>query len=164
MGCDIHLYIETRKDKTEPWSIDDFHTYDRVLYDADASDSESYLEINKFGNRNYYMFGLMAAVRGINAIFQPKDLPGDVSQILAEKSACTDYHSHSWLSLDEFKICLNQREKDYKNENGPEKTWSDSYDECYKKASEWLLRETGEAHLLGNGAEPQIRFIFWFDN
>lgn len=80
MGCDIHIFIEYRKQ------------------------NENWLSDGEFGfNRNYYAFALMANVRNdgtVTPISEQRGLPEDVNQYT--KDSLEDYHSLSWLTFSEF--------------------------------------------------------------
>ncbi len=116
MGCDIHCFIEYKRyDHWNSTTVDQFQV-----------------------DRNYYMFGQMAGVRGDDSV-KPKGIPGDISWA-TKHSLCyfvtdgepdtdnciskkdtdnwsdwgakyfdddyiidTDSHSHSWLTLDEYR-------------------------------------------------------------
>jgi len=100
MGCDACLAIEYRYPSSEWKSIGG-------VIDAP---------------RNYEMFGLISGVRGGEALFEPRGLPvGELSRevsdacfepdsyynirmsgVVPERRATGDYHSASWMSLDEY--------------------------------------------------------------
>lgn len=67
MGCDIHLYMEY-KNPTNTWSKR-WSNFGKRIYVG----------------RNYYMFGLMAGVRGSqNPIAAPRGIPDDIDFYTAE--------------------------------------------------------------------------------
>lgn len=83
MGCDIHCYAERKSE-------------------------QRYLEIecNSFDWRDYSLFAFLAGVRnysGVDPISEPRGLPGDLSDEVAEEwDDGFNYHSASWLSLEEL--------------------------------------------------------------
>lgn len=108
MGCDIHLYVEVKKDgkwkSVDKWSW----PYDEI---KDVSHKDSY-----YNRRNYSLFAILADVRngsgfagiktgdGFNIISEPKGVPHDISKEVLE--ICDfwngDGHSHSWFTLKEL--------------------------------------------------------------
>lgn len=107
MGCDIHLYVERRSNRSwesvEEWELEDGDL--NVPY------------VKRFyTSRNYDLFAILANVRngrgfadtitgeGFNPISEPKGLPEDVSyQVRAVSSRWgEDGHSHSYLTLREL--------------------------------------------------------------
>lgn len=160
MGCDIHLYLESKHQRG--WS--DLCTPPGV--------------------RDYEMFELMAGVRGDETLFPPRGLPKDIglstrheSQLFitedgngdhqasrenaakwvsAGSSSYTDkdkkfithpdWHSHSWLTADEFGKVI------------------DEYRKRYGKSPD--LDYVALHHMMVfygfNGVET--RLVFWFDN
>lgn len=159
MGADIHFYIETRADDNNPWGVDTFHNTEEIL---EEGEEPPYIEISAkhakwgYGQRNYYMFSVLANVRGNGALYEPRGVPQDISPIMRTHIDrwASDGHSHSYLSLDEFKECLDVIDT----------TEESSYSYIYRLAAEWLAKEQAEAHLLETGANPQVRFVFFFDN
>lgn len=108
MGCDIHLFVEVRKDgkwtSADKWS----NEYgDRV--------SVAYKD-RFYSGRNYDLFGILADVRnghgfagvdtgdGFVPICEPKGLPSDVTKEVSDESASwgADGHSHSYFTVQEL--------------------------------------------------------------
>lgn len=172
MGADIHCYVEyTEKAGSVP--LDDWQCFGGRINPG----------------RNYYLFGLLAGVRGGPPIFEPRGMPQSYSyevrgdhliyvsdgggentvtperaeQLVnsccaqyvksvngAEKAFIThpDYHSHSFLSLDEYACVLKECEKaiDYKYSISPE----------YYAVKAAMM----ELEKLGYVS----RLVFWFDS
>ncbi len=110
MGCDIHMYVEY-KIPGDKWTADKHHK---------KIDKDGYCVSVTATGRNYDLFGLLASVRN-NGPRNPKDLPKDVSP---EIKAASDYwggdgHSHSWLSLKEFKKILFEEYSDDEHKYKP---------------------------------------------
>lgn len=148
MGCDIHMYIECRLNESQPWTVSPFHSKEE--------NEDSYLTDEMGIKNDYYMFGLMAGVRGGEALFEERGLPKDCSPQLVEVgNYTTDWHSHSWLTGNELETCINKAYDDLA---------STDYHLALSKAREWQANELAEALLLRTGAEPEFRFVFWFDN
>jgi hypothetical protein len=79
MGCDIHTVAQ--KKTAAGWEDLDFRPFDW---------------------RSYGMFGFLAGVRNYSAvapIAEKRGLPDDFD---ADRFDCSDYHSRSWLSVDEL--------------------------------------------------------------
>lgn len=88
MGCDIHTFVEVKKDGK--W--------------------EFVKGVTPFDTRNYGIFGLLADVRNysrVPVIAEARGLPGDLSPFMVKKTAedsfyDDDGHSASWLLLSEL--------------------------------------------------------------
>lgn len=113
MGCDIHLYVETRGSDgrwvtADKWTADEWAEEDGALtvdYDQQF-----------YNGRNYNLFAILADVRngrgfagvktgaGFNAISEPKGVPDDACpefKAYQERYGC-DGHSHSYLTVEEI--------------------------------------------------------------
>lgn len=90
MGCDIHVLVEAK-------TYTGWHTFHHPRID-----------------RWYSLFARMADVRNfvpdsphyIQPIAQPRGLPEDVSEIARIYLADDGYHSHSWLTSEEWNSLL----------------------------------------------------------
>jgi hypothetical protein len=92
MGCDIHLWIEKR-DLEGRWQP------------AEAYNEDNYYQSDLYDTRSYKLFSLLADVRNdgsIKPIVEPRELPDDMSPIVAELARHFADHSHSWLTLREL--------------------------------------------------------------
>jgi len=173
VGCDIHVFLEKRLRKEDSWQLDENHTVT-----SEDGDDYKYLEKVNATGRNYHLFGILAGVRsyGKTVIRSPKGIPEDISELLRwEYDRYVDGHSHSWLSLEEFKQCLIEAEyyptdnkstkaffeySDYSWEERPE-----DYTTMINYCEEWITNETAEAMLLNRSdINPEVRVVFWFDN
>lgn len=182
MGCDIHMYIERRRNKDADWELDPNHTKDEdgCLRSVDAA------------GRWYGLFARIAGVRGLERDYgiKPRDLPKDVTPAIEEYSNRWghDGHSHSWLTLDEFVkeyitvMCSSDSEFNTSKEvidfldNGTDfraffdwqtqkyTEWP-GYDAIIRYCRQWLEVEKAIGKIIDvEDCEPEIRFVFWFDN
>ena len=104
MGCDIHLYIESKT------GLGDFGW-------------ESFGGRIDVG-RNYELFGLLAGVRGTReALVAPRGLPGDISVRAYKGLQSSDLHCHSWLSRRELRAAIAQLTMDV----DVDVAWAESY-------------------------------------
>ena len=149
MGCDIHLFAETRVDgawvSADTWAPDE----DAPWLEGVPRDDRLYR------HRSYILFAALANVRNyhdvVTPIAEPRGLPDDCDPRVRARSEywAQDGHSHSWFTLSELK----------------------AYDwEALKRAdafgfvdmlSKWdslMLR------LSAMGAPDDVRIVFWFDN
>ena len=94
MGCDIHIYVEQRQ-ADGSWSKVDWPSARPDDYIDGPFDWRSYGVFGFLGyeGRNYSEVPALAEIRG---------LPEDVSTSVREDSDGIDWHSHSWLSVDEL--------------------------------------------------------------
>lgn len=123
MGCDIHHYIEIRKDK---WEVYEWEYLCRACgkngQPEKYSDGTYVIDYEKMWNhpleigRNYSLFGILANVRngygfagistgtGFSPISMPSGLPKDVSLEVKRESDNwgVDGHSHSYLTLQDL--------------------------------------------------------------
>lgn len=127
MGCDIHIIVETKWNHSDQWQNEG-------------------LELSAW--RNYELFAKLANVRNdynkyIVPIAEARGLPSDVTDVAKEILNNPDYHSHSWISAEEFKA------------NWP-------FPSNQKEASDWVM--LGWYWLIWAGTWMQVRFVFAFDN
>jgi hypothetical protein len=151
MGCDIHTYIEKKKDgKWIPaqgfmqTGDDDDELPDVPIYDT-------------FFERNYALFGLLAGVRNSNIVwFKPKGFPKDASK---EVKAQFDYwgvdaHTPSYLTKEELDRVDWDGMIDYYGEQRKRKDISQEFTSLVF----WL-------NSYDYSCKPdEIRLVFWFDN
>jgi hypothetical protein len=100
MGCDIHGYIEVKKNDLR------FHGFVEVQKYASWDDWDMAFDIKAILGRNYGMFGLLFGVR--DDVFSPvaksRGLPENVSDEVKAASQAwgVDGHSHSWITIQEI--------------------------------------------------------------
>ena len=107
MGCDIHMFVEVKKDGQWDKVGDVF----KNSYYRPAEEESEYnrpLTDEPYQGRNYTLFATLADVRnsgeGISPIDDPRDLPEDVSVGVKSESDSWngDGHSHSWFTVKEL--------------------------------------------------------------
>lgn len=163
MGCDIHLYTETKRTKNgeEYWWCADYFTLNPYYHDEAFEDEKEYECNELWGGRNYDVFTALAGVRntGVEMIDKPRGLPDDVSEVIkkfAEEYA-QDGHSHSWLTAEEL--------LKYDKRNPGIITY-------LVKAVKKRMREVFNFSEFFDGSRKdfykkygeQFRIVFWFDN
>ncbi len=104
MACDIHVIAETRTRDGEPWNAVTDEIFPGDAYDV--LHGQPYTS-EPFGWRSYAVFTFFAGVRhrdiaDITPISQPRGMPYDASPETRKELRWYDYHSHSWLSLEEL--------------------------------------------------------------
>ena len=125
MGIDIHVIVEAPDpDTSGEW------------WDAIAE---------VYWHRSTQLFGIIAGVRGGNALFEPRGLPSPCSWRVEDWQG-EDLHSFTWLTRDE----LLQVRRVYR-EKGPE--WYDTTDKLVHPGLARTIR------LMG----PDSRAVFGFD-
>lgn len=166
MGCDIHCYIEYQSKETGRW--------------------------NDFGGkinpgRNYYMFSLLAGVRGeeSSALFPPRGLPDNLGYSSANDSRLfiTDTDGEHCLNKETAAKWVEQHISEYilLNDNPIWVTHPDwhshswlttkeyqevlkKYDETEKKCDEIKYRVILETMKSLEKLSRKARLVFWFDN
>lgn len=157
MGCDIHAYVEQRNDGGQWAKVPDVWPFD---------------------GRSYSTFGFLADVRNyslVPPIAEPRGLPDDVSQEVADDHAewDTDAHTESWLSVRELvdfdydQVMNDRRVKrqiglnswDHGATGAPEEGTPKTYREFL---GEHFMHEVENLQKLGD--PDQFRVTFWFDN
>ena len=170
MGCDVHMFIEHRENPDQPWKSDPGHS-------TFIEDGDVYVHAVSATNRNYELFGILASVRSNGCIYPQRGLPDDVSPLVKQESDRwdSDAHSHSWLTLQEFKICLAAAKYDWTKEKCSTafyewqsfKSYKDrppDYTPIVWRCEEYIDSVLGENVLLGTQHRPETRIVFWFDN
>jgi len=158
MGCDIHAYVEVKRNGG--WN--------------EAGEA--------FDCRNYGLFGFLAGVRNysqVPVLAAPRGLPTDVGDLVRLKSEewDVDGHTHSWVSLRELiDFDYDQQFEDRRvtrtwttlqgarcsdggctaDPGGGEMT---SYREFL---GDWYMKELDRLCTLGD--PDDVRVVFWFDN
>lgn len=99
MGCDIHLYVEVRKngkwESADKWQMSKWGGGYLNVEPEDQFYSES----------NYELFAVLAGVRnryGITPIADPRGLPVDINKQLADYASRFLEHTPSWLTVREL--------------------------------------------------------------
>lgn len=134
MGCDIHAFVEVKKNGK-------WHTY-----------SEADLD------RDYGLFAKMADVRNysdwdIKPISKPRGLPEDTAEITKFESDNwdSDGHSHSWLSKEEIQEILEWAKE--------QKAVDTDYAYNLRRKFGYKLTD-----LEDYDQYEDSRLVFWFDN
>jgi len=173
------MFIEKRVDNLFPWEADENHKIE--VEDAGTEDEYTHINSVSATGRNYELFELLAGVRGtpINAVFEQRGLPNDLSEML--KSAADqwagDGHSHSYLSLEELKEVLVKAKYDLDRDKSSDAffSWKDYDKSNYKDRPEdyvalvnycedWIDSIKQETFMDLDEYRPEVRLIFWFDN
>lgn len=111
MGCDIHLFVEAKKDgkweSADSWELDgDYEPPEfKVPYGKRFYDGRNYNLFSILANvRNGYGFAGCKTGEGFVPISMPKGIPDDASERVSAGSESwgDDGHSHSWLTLREI--------------------------------------------------------------
>jgi len=200
MGCDIHMFIEYKAGNNLPWQADPHHVpvwEDRCKDDSTVPQEEwcdhckddgekqvycdagylDYSQVRATG-RDYALFGILAGVRG-GGEREPLGLPDNVSDMILAASTKygSDGHSHSYMSLEEFKQAIYE-EREYEDANPPsyDAFHMNAYNEYKDRPRAYTtvinycekLKDTMsfDKEVFGQDipSEVQIRLVFWFDN
>jgi hypothetical protein len=136
--------IEVLEIESEPrWITADSWEY----LDEDEGDEYAYWSVVRdkrfYGGRNYYLFGILAGVRGGESISEPRGVPDDISDAYKEqlKQWEGDAHSKSYFTLKELL----------------DVDWSK-----YENISEFF--ETIEKMKQLDTDPEKVRCLFFFDN
>lgn len=181
MGCDIHIFVEIRKnDKWEYFNEDHFSNVYSHIGESEKTNAP-------FDWRSYNMFSFLAGVRGgdIKPIKEPAcDIPEDVSENVKNKKESWDGdgHSHSFLTARELvefdynqdlrepgqefstnsrntlleKMIIEEEKDDYNDDN------CKTYFDYLGGPDTMFFKHIKELSELGN--LDDVRVVFWFDN
>ena len=153
MGCDIHSYVEVRKNGR--WECQGWNPFDDW--------------------RNYGIFGFLADVRNYShspVITEPRGLPADVSAEVLEESD-GDAHTASWLTIAELlgydyeRVFWDRRvEREitpgHFNGAGLADEGEGRHLPLRDFLGEGFFRRLDEMAALGDPSD--VRMVFWFDN
>ena len=183
MGCDIHLWVESCVGATWRFAND---------LSTKEYDGETWTEWRApYDHRNYYLFAMLAGVRGAGLPFvpisRPRGIPVDISSV--GQRICDEWgadgHSHSWLSAVEllgyewsaqvdFEGYIRRRDLRLLEEQGvaPNEWMSDRTGDqnCFARWSRSSALCAGSFYstflpTLGEyGPAAQVRIVFFFDN
>lgn len=140
MGCDIHLFAERRT--RDGWQLlpapDSDTAYREISYRTKGFLNEW------FEDRNYYLFSMLAGVRGYISypLEDPRGMPADPSPEYVEESKNWEGHSHSYFTVAELRSYFALKL---------------SHDYC---GNFLLLLDELETY----GAAEDVRIVFFFDN
>jgi hypothetical protein len=159
MGCDIHLYVEIRKNGK--WERAGQLVKNPYYYpDEDGPENTKLVHEDFWKGRNYQLFGVLAqgVRRDMDSSFKIKGLPKDITKEVKEIADYmgVDGHSHSWLNLAELFDYAYKGDYGKKDKNRFEEI--DSY-----------FAEVTFPKLIALAAEPgmkpeDVRIVFFFDN
>ena len=121
MGCDIHMFVEYKrnmptkdfKDRKDQWVLGDY--FMRNPFNPAFEDEEEFKIIELYGDRDYTLFSTLAGVRDYSGknepVSIPKGLPEDCCEYVKKQNEKwgSDGHSHSWLTLKEIKDYQSQK-------------------------------------------------------
>lgn len=175
MGCDIHSYVEVKKNNK--WQVPE-----PPIFEYDDIGKRIYGKTHHnhpFEWRNYGVFGFLADVRNysrVPSITAKRGIPDDVSgEVKAElESWDSDAHSCSWLSLKElteFDYDATFEDRRTTRQTGPN-SWNgaalaDEGDGEVVTFREFLgqpfFRDLEAMKELAKSTED-VRIVFWFDN
>lgn len=193
MGCDIHVYIEKKKDgKWVP--------AEGLIRSSDGTLDVPY-PARFYTNRNYDLFGFLTGgeVRRNPGIYlsKPKGLPKDISPEIKRQSEVwgSGAHNHSWLTLKELRSVDWNKAKIIQSGMMDDETWKIIRAEVRKKfpdrrkITNYCQFTNTKGHKSHQWKTPirvafedfyerlnlmhsydyeckddEIRMVFWFDN
>jgi hypothetical protein len=180
MGCDIHTFIEMKREITQITENDpsvktewvDANLYVKNMY-YDPTDPESieteYVRSSHLTTRNYQLFAVLANVRNYNDlpyIAADRGMPPDASQALidAYNKDIADAHSLSYITLRELRDWYKKQEaNELKNQllDKPQlhKMFDPWFDFIKNHVAFNFYVYTGNEDFWDN-----FRITFWFDN
>lgn len=108
MGCDIHMYVEYKKNNSDKWESGDFYR-ENPYRDYEDENDDKYSVVELHGDRNYGLFSTLAGVRDYTGmvvpVSEPKGFPEDacdfVNKEFEEQEG--DAHTPSFLTLKEIR-------------------------------------------------------------
>lgn len=190
------MFIEYKCGNGMPWQADDHHTpeWESRCKDTKPNNPESWCSYCDSGHRyrceegyldfvqvrargrDYELFSrLCDGVRG-NGSREALGLPDDASEVVQEASEAygVDGHSHSYISLDEFKKALfdecgyeaTDRSDAFYDRSLPYDKHPPDFTTIVNYCEKLKQDKSIDKHILGEdtSSEVQIRLVFWFDN
>lgn len=130
MGCDIHSFVEVRKDGK--WEVKTGDVFPLTGWDLEWSlkNGRGTHTSHPFDWRSYGMFGFLANIRNYShspVIQEPTyEVPVDASEEIKDKFIGSDRHTHSYLTLrqlaeyDYDQTFLDQRIQSRNSDDQPE--------------------------------------------
>ena len=106
MGCDIHSYAEVYHQNSWKFIKDNIFTYG--YYTRGSLNWGGINTHEPYGERNYYLFSLLADVRNYNNHITPISIPRGVPKNISKEVRkeieqwASDGHSHSYFTLKEL--------------------------------------------------------------
>lgn len=172
MGCDIHSYVEVRKDGRWQRANPEFKLED---WQVKRLGKETGVR-GPFDWRSYGVFGFLAGVRNYSEIpplSEPRGLPKDASPEVMDESDGCDWHSYSYLTVAE--MAAFDYSKTFSDMRVTRQTASNVWngaaraypgEETVKTFKEFLGAAFFEdlEVLKGLGKPEDVRIVFWFDN
>lgn len=151
MGCDIHMYIEKKKNGKWIPAQGFMQTGDRT----DGPPDVPYHD--QFNQRNYALFGFLAGVRNSDIVwFKPKGFPEDASKEVKRvyRRWGVDAHTPSYLTKEELdRVDWDGKIDCYGKIQTRKEAFYPFWDLVY-----WL-------NSYDYTCNPdEIRLVFWFDN
>lgn len=159
MGCDIHTYVEVKRNvnNIEKWATADYYRKNRYYIDY-PEEEKQYEVVHIYDDRNYGLFSILAGVRNYSdnePISQPKGLPEDCCDEIRKESDYygIDGHSHSWFTLKELKDYANNH-RTIKQSGLISQQQADNLDNNNIKPDSWC-----------QGASPSLNMVYreWED-
>jgi len=159
MGCDIHTYVEIKRNvnNIEKWTTADYYKKNRYYTDY-PEEEKQYEVVHIYDDRNYGLFSILADVRNYSdnePISQPKGLPEDCCDEIRKESDYDgiDGHSHSWFTLKELKDYVNNH-RTIKRSGLISQQQADNLDNNNIKPDSWC-----------QGASPSLNMVYreWED-
>jgi hypothetical protein len=162
MGTDIHIFVETRLYKKDPWKIYHKHIYSNGELNEVAASDRWHMFFHNLSSHHSYGCGL----------------PSDCDQRIKEAYNKTYYWGGTCVSLDVFKHILLKTHKNsliaFNDEargdpylGYPHLSYFDerpTYSDLVNYFSRWRFSKLLDNHMYDTKYQPEIRFIFFFDN
>ncbi len=145
MGCDIHFYVEARKDADSPWVTADHWEVDDI-----ALGPEVPRRFEFYTGRHYALFSLLAGVRGDgHPLIEPRGVPEDACPEYRAAAANygSDGHTHHWYTLAELEASAEAIR---------------AVSPCFVNST--MMRMRHAAYELGGWKPENVRCCFYFDN
>lgn len=160
MGCDIHFYVEVRKNGKWKQAGQMVKNEWYTPGEEEGHGNTPMRHEEFYYGRNYDLFGVLAGVRSnwCPPIKKRRGLPSDISEEVSRLAADWDGdgHSHSWLNLKEILEWAYNGDFSHKGKN----RFNEISDEFADVTMPKLLKLASDPKL-----KPEdVRIVFWFDN
>lgn len=161
MGCDIHMYVEYKKQGSDEWENGDFFQLNPY---RNLEGEDKFRVVKLHGDRNYSLFSTLAGVRDytekVKPVTEPKGFPNDACKLVTKEYIRwdSDAHTPSWLTLKEIRDYQDTNPVIYYSGQVPPET-AKLLDEEGKNPTEWCQWTSNTGWIFREWQQPNTELI-----